>query len=383
MQIHRRNALKTAVTIAGSALVTRRSPLFAQENPADAQADAQTVNDDIEQAAKRTKLSMLFRGSTRAEAEAWQQSFRKQLGELLGDTSPPTKWTAKVESRRDLGDHVRIELVLQAAGVPSLPVYLLLPKGVSRAKKAPAVVCVHGHGKFGHHPIVGRDDIDGVAQAIKNANYDYGRQFVRRGYVVAAPCLIPFGRRLSAAGYGKQDPCAVTFVRMQALGKLPIAENLRDLRWCVDLLESRPEVRAERIGCAGLSYGGRMTMLAAAMEPRIKVAAVSGALNLLQERIGNHYSCGSQIIPGLLQYGDYSEVGAIIAPRPCVWEVGSKDRLIKPRWAELFERRMQRVYKALNAADQLRLDRFTGRHRWNGKVAFPLFDAVLKKEKRG
>ena len=58
------------------------------------------------------------------------------------------------------------------------------------------------------------------------------------------------------------------------------------------------------------------------MEPRIKVAAVSGALNLLQERIANRYSCGSQIIPGLLKYGDYSEIGALIGPSGRGLQVG-------------------------------------------------------------
>jgi dienelactone hydrolase len=238
------------------------------------------------------------------------------------------------------------------------------------------VLCVHGHGDHGHHPIAGRRDLPGVAAAIERSNYDYGLQFVRRGYVVAAPCLIPFGRRLGSDTYGS-DPCAVTLVRMLALGQLPITANLRDLRWCLDLLQSRPEVDAQRLGCAGLSYGGRMTMLAAAIDERIRVAAVSGALNLLQERISARYSCGSQIIPGLLQYGDYSEIGSLIAPRPCVWEVGSQDGLIVPRWAELFRQRLRRAYDAAAQPAALAFDDFDGGHRWNGGVAFRDFERVL------
>ena len=47
-----------------------------------------------------------------------------------------------------------------------------------------------------------------------------------------------------------------------------------------------------------------MTMLTTAVEPRIRVAAVSGALNVMQERIRGNYSCGAQVIPGLLTIGD-------------------------------------------------------------------------------
>ena len=120
-----------------------------------------------------------------------------------------------------------------------------------------------------------------------------------------------------------------------------------------------------------------MTMLVSAMDERIRVAAPSGAFNLLQERMTLRHSCGSQIIPGLLKYGDYSEIGGLIAPRHCVWEIGSDDPLISPRWAVLFRERLERVYQALGMADHLLFDNFEGGHQWKGRVAFPLFDKVL------
>ena len=86
----------------------------------------------------------------------------------------------------------------------------------------------------------------------------------------------------------------------------------------------------------------------------------------------------AQMIPGLLKYGDYSEIGSLIAPRPCVWETGSDDGLIVPRWDDVFRERLLRVYAALGAADQLHFDRFEGGHEWSGRIAFPLFDDVLK-----
>jgi dienelactone hydrolase len=164
---------------------------------------------------------------------------------------------------------------------------------------------------------------------------------------------------------------------MQSLGLLPMAANLRDLMWSIDLLQSRPEVDPERIGAAGLSYGGRMTMLVSAMDRRIRVAAVSGALNLLQERMTHRHSCGSQIIPGLLKFGDYSEIGSLIAPRPCVWEVGSTDPLITPEWADRFRQRLRRAYRALGEEQNLKFDDFQGGHRWSGRVAFEMFAGVL------
>jgi dienelactone hydrolase len=343
-----------------------------------AEEGARIVDRDLAAAMEKAELSMLFRGTTADQCHLWQDQFRAKLIELLGDSTPPPKWTILQESQDEFDSYTQLELLLKADDVPALPVYLLVPKGLQRGQRVPGVLCVHGHGPLGNDAIVGCRDADRAAEHIDPLNYDYGAEFARRGYVVVAPCMIPFGRRVDRDRYGGKDPCAVTFVRMQALGQLPITANLRDLRWSIDLLQSRQEVNGEAIGCAGLSYGGRMTMMVSAIDQRVRVASVSGALNLLQERMTLRHSCGSQMIPGLLKYGDYSEIGSLIAPRPCVWETGSTDSLIVANWDDVFRDRLRRVYKALGAADRLHFDRFEGGHQWSGKIAYPLFDEVLK-----
>ncbi len=201
----------------------------------------------------------------------------------------------------------------------------------------------------------------------------------RRGYVVAAPCFTPFGTRLGRReDYKGDDPCAVTFVRMQLFGKLLLGENLRDALWAIELLANQDNVDGGRIGCVGLSLGGRMTMMTAAVSPRVRVAVISGALNMLQERVMGRYSCGAQVIPGLLNYGDVPEISSLIAPRPCLFEVGRQDKLMVEEWIPPAFERMRSVWSALGAADHLEADSFDGGHRWSGAKAFPLLAAVLK-----
>ena len=50
--------------------------------------------------------------------------------------------------------------------------------------------------------------------------------------------------RWERKAYGGNDPCAVTFLRLQFLGKVLIAENLRDVLWSLELLARHEQVDA-------------------------------------------------------------------------------------------------------------------------------------------
>jgi dienelactone hydrolase len=321
-------------------------------------------------------LAMQFRGRSADDARRWQAEFAAKLRELLGPHQPPAKYESVLERRVEKPTHVREERVLTAEGVPPLPFHLLLPKDAG--KKRPGVLAVHGHGPFGHDAVAGIDDTAERREDIEKYKYDYGRKLVERGYVVAAPCLTPFGRRLGNDKTKRGDACTLANLLLQHVGKLLIAENLRDCLWTFEALASHPAVDAERLGCVGLSYGGRMTTLTAALEPRVRVAVIAGAMNVFQERAMSGATSGCQVIPGLLNFGDMPEVGALIAPRPCLWTVGDADRLLKPDWVEKFHERLNRVYSAFGAADQLSVDRFAGGHEWHAEAANPVLDRALR-----
>ncbi|HWE97881.1 MAG TPA: alpha/beta hydrolase family protein [Tepidisphaeraceae bacterium] len=339
-----------------------------------------TVNEEIRRAAAAAPLTMQFHGTTPAQLAAWQKEFSTKLGELIGPHTPPKVWTVKVLSTRTLADHTREELLLEADGTPSLPLYVLRPISTTQTR-FPIVLCLHGHGGYGHDAVAGVDDTPELKRAIQSCNYDYGRQLVREGYLAVCPCFTPFGRRLGGKQREGANPCAVEFVRLMYLGRTLLGENLRDAMWALDYVSTRPDARPDRIGCVGLSYGGRMTMVVAALDPRVKVAVISGALNVFQERIaGAGYDCGAQVIPGLLQYGDTPEIGGLIAPRPTIWEAGRKDPLAVPGWLEKASERIGRAYTAAGVPDNFQVHRFDGGHVWNGETAIPLLAKILKEK---
>jgi len=331
---------------------------------ADESKKTPTVDERIRAEAKNAPLEMRFKGTTADECRAWQKEFTAKLREALGPYDPPKQWKVTSVRKVEHDDYTFEDVILEAKGHPSLPLCVLTPKNAAKGKHA-GILALHGHGPRGHLAI---------------GEGESGRTLVRAGYVVVTPCFTPFGVRLGKAeDYGKQDPCGITFIRLQLLGKLLIAENLRDSLWAMEFLAARPEVNPERLGCVGLSYGGRMCMLTAALEPRIKIAVVAGALNVMQERIEVKYSCGAQVIPGLLKYGDVPEIGSLIAPRPAIWQWGTNDTLIKPEWAEEASKRMRVAYKALGASDNFMIDRFEGGHAWHWDGALPELQKVLQK----
>lgn len=321
-----------------------------------------TVNEEVRRAAQAAPLRLAFRGTTSADVAAWQKEFSAELRKRLGPHQPPEQWSVTELSRVEFPDYAREEYLLSADGVPSLPLYILKPLGTRHAGGSfPIVLALHGHGAFGHDSIAGVDDSSERAEDIRKQNNDYGRQLVREGYVVVAPCFTPFGRRLDESyKNSRTDPCNSTFVRMMLLGQTLMGANLRDAKWALSFAQARDDVRRDRIGCVGLSYGGRMTMLTTALDERVQVAVVSGALNVMQERIEGPSGCGAQVIPGLLEIGDTPEIGSLIAPRPCIWEVGSKDSLIKANWADVAKARLRKAYLAAEKPGHLEFHHFEG-----------------------
>jgi hypothetical protein len=93
-----------------------------------------------------------------------------------------------------------------------------------------------------------------------------------------------------------------------------MGERLWDLIRCVDYLETLGEVDKSRIGCAGLSLGGEMSMYLAAMDQRISAAVSSGFLTVMDQMEYKHCRCW--IFPGLRELVDFTDIFSLIAPRP-------------------------------------------------------------------
>jgi cephalosporin-C deacetylase-like acetyl esterase len=111
-------------------------------------------------------------------------------------------------------------------------------------------------------------------------------------------------------------------------GFSPLAVELLNARRAVDYLASRPDLDRTRIGATGRSGGGMTTFFLAALDDRIRASApVSGTLSTtgwLKHRLTMaHCDCQYPVNTyGLL----YSEIGALVAPRPQLLANADADR---------------------------------------------------------
>jgi len=208
-------------------------------------------------------------------------------------------------------------------------------------------------------------------------NYDYARQAARRGYVAVTPDFRGFGER-DDHERGNRDPCDAYFLRLNQYGQSIVSLQLHDLCAVLSYLGSRPECDLTRLGCVGLSYGGRMAMYAAATDARIKAVVVSGALNCFKERLLRNYTCGAQLVPGLLEHADVPELLGLIAPRPLFLELGCRDDTSPELFASELYHRVAQVYAAAGAADRLALEVFEWGHRFHGEGCWPWLEMQLR-----
>ena len=340
-----------------------------------------TPTDGIWAWMRERKPLMPFEANTPEECKAWQRRFKAQIRRLLGPMPPKVPLNPEILEEQDMGNYIRRKVIYDADAYASVPAYLLIPKGIKSGEKRPAILAAHGHGH-------GKSDICGVAedeerkQFIRQLNYDYAHQFAERGYVVIAPDWRSFGERVSPPDWVRQwrDQCNMNYLAYGYQGYHLLALQISDGMRTIDYLQTLPEVDPKRIGCAGLSFGGTMTTYMAALEPRIKVACISGYLSTLEDAIsmrGLGNFCGSQYMPGLAKYGNIADVGALIAPKPLVVEMGEKDTCFIIEDMKKAYEHVRRAYEVLGCPGRIAPDIHPGEHMWSGRVAFDWFEKWL------
>jgi dienelactone hydrolase len=293
--------------------------------------------------------------------DAWRDRCRARLTELLGPQPDRVPLALETLDSTPCDGYRRDLVVYDTEDVMSVPAFLLVPD--DRREAGPAVLAVHGHGP-------GKSLVCGLEQT-EAPNGDYAVQLVREGFVVLAPDLRCFGERLD---WNPEDhyACDTNLVHAVMAGISPLTQNLWDLARSLDVLEQHDLVDPARIGVAGLSLGGTMSLFLAATDERVSAAVVSGYLSSWGEAHKVPWNmCGSQVMSGMLGSIEHVDLGALAAPRPLLVETGTEDLIFPLAAARASIEQLRTLYSSMGAGDRLEHDVFEGDHQWHGVHALP------------
>lgn len=269
-----------------------------------------------------------FAARTPAEAERWSQETRDALRTVLGLDDPIARWAALPLDARETGTRTIEDLRLTEVEIAVSParrirVWVGLPPERS-ASRAPAVLCVGGHGS---QPLdVFRPDslYRGFAAAL-----------ARAGAVVISPDI----------AYHDRDPAWKTL----------LGQRTWDLMRCVDYARRRPEVDPARVGAAGLSLGGEMTLWLGALDTRVQAVSSCGFLTLMDQMERNHCRCWNEV--GLREWVDFPDLYALIAPRALQCQLGDAEPRdqFPPILGRVAFQDVERCYRVWGVPDRVQL----------------------------
>jgi dienelactone hydrolase len=236
-----------------------------------------------------------------------------------------------------VGSLTRRKITYQSDSNDRVPAYILTPS-VRPTGKLPAILALHQTTK------IGKDEPAGLG----SKEMAYGLELARRGYVVIVPDYPSFGEHVydfaPARGYASGSMKAVW-------------DNVR----AIDLLESLPEVDAERIGVIGHSLGGHNAIFTAFHDTRLKaIVSNCGFCTFRKDdvpswtgpvympRIAAEFGNDAKRVPF-----DFQELVAGLAPRAFLAIAAEKDDDFDASGVRDVMRAADNVYKLYRAADRL------------------------------
>lgn len=273
---------------------------------------------------------------------AWQSDTRAQLRAILGIPKERVPLNAEKRGQFEWDGIVIEQWVFTSEAGSRVPAVLYRPK--EPPAKMPAIVLTFGHGG-----------------SKSQWQYNVGGQlYARMG--LACLALDPIGEEERHAtgrlGTRAHDPKAVS-ERADKASRLIMGKLVFDTMRGVDFLMERDDIDPNRIGVAGNSLGGAKAGWMAALEPRIKMAIVSGwAYQDIALRTKYCTKLPNQRMRELIGWADYA---ALAAP-DCAVKImnGDADWVIdregdKSAWTGMDNavKAASTIYEALNAPDKV------------------------------
>ena len=238
-----------------------------------------------------------------------------------------------------------------------IPIYVIYPPNFNTKKKYPCILIFSGHGSS------------------KQVAFDEGSYQQAAGTAIAQEGFLVYV--MENRGMGKLSHLG-NHLRIDAVARVSggswYGEIMTDALWLIEKIHLESIVDIKRIGTAGVSTGGAISMIISAIDTRIAVSYVQGFLGSFRKTFGirgGHCLCGH--IPSILKLGDMSDIASLIAPRPVLFVNGTTDNFYYLDASEEFNKILA-TYKKLGVEDRSRFLTPKGvGHEFTAKIAINWF----------
>ena len=255
-----------------------------------------------------------------------EQAFRHAVGlETLPERTP---LNARILRSHEMGDHTLENVIFYSR--PGFPVTANLYRPKDRLPgKCPAVLA-----PIGHYLGPGKAAAENQTLCI---------QLARLGFVVLTYDAIGHGERL-APGNNHHEAGYALLPLGQTIAGWMVWDSMR----AIDYLLTIPEVDPARIGVTGNSGGGLNTLFTAALDERVRAAAIAGYVFQFNNWIkygGPHCTC--TYLPGMYRSMEWFEIAGLIAPRALLMMQGAHDSIFPISGARQAGRATEALYALL------------------------------------
>ena len=317
----------------------------------------------------------------------WQEKARGALIELTGlkqmekdlDGFTPKIQLGQAEKTNELFTRALCSMETEPGVV--IPFYLLIPKDANPAQPLPLLICPHGHDKLGLHSYAGAFKDEKHSRKVLEKQGDIGAQAARRGYVVIAPATRGLAEEVlvpDPKGRHGNRPCRAQLIHCLLAGRTPIGERVWDMQRLLDWAEKHPLIDPKRIAMTGNSGGGVLTAYTAAIDTRIRVAIPSCSFTSVMSAEGFIFHCDCCLVPKLRDWGDWKELGGLVAPRHLLIVHGVDDSLHHPPTVEKLAVSIGKIFQAAGVPNHTKLGWGNSGHRFYPNLMWPFFEKGLR-----
>ena len=316
------------------------------------------------------KPSMSYTGE---DFDAWRQSAREKLSQLLGlDKFSKVESKTEIEYEKKIEGATEIRFTFQSEDGYRVPCHLLLPDGIANP---PVMICLQGHSK-GMHISLGRPKYDGDELSIQGGDRDFCQRAIQEGFAAVAVEQRNFGE---CGGDETGPKCFESAMTALLMGRTTIAERVWDVMRLIDVIENEfaDKLDIHTICCMGNSGGGTATAYVAALEDRIVLAMPSCAMCTYKDSIGAMHHCSCNYVPQIAEYFDMNDLLAMAYPKYYIQVSGVEDPIFPISAAETVFEKGKLAYDKQGVGDRCTLIKGDGGHRFYADDAWPFVHKYL------